>query len=753
LGRLGKALLFACAAILFAPALASADGPPLFGASWVEGVTSTGASGNAELDPNGFQTSFRFEYLSEAAYRANLDAEPPRDPFFGAAATPSGSIGAIAPPKSVSRGMSGLSPATAYRYRPVATNEKGTTPGPVHVFTTKESGTEFHLPDNRRWEMVSPADKNGGEVAAPGAIYGGGDIQATAVAGGEAAPLLTYGSITSFGESAGAPPASQYASRRTASGWFTGNISTPLDSAAYGQDPDGAPYRLFSTDLSRALLFGGLACREALPGCPGPNEPLPGTGAPPGYVAYYLRDNASGSLTSLLRSVDVTHSAVAPQNFEVAFAAASPGLSHVVLSSCAALSEGAAEIPSGPGECDPAATNLYEWSAGGLKLLNGGTPGAAIAAPGGAVSSDGSRVYWTRGGNLFLSEGAQSFQVDEAQGGGGAFQTATPDGSVAFFTKAGHLYRFLAATKSALDIAPGAGVVGVLGASADGNDVYYQDASGLQHWHAGTTVTVAPGPGAAAAGDYPPATGTSRVSADGLHLAFLSTASLTGYDNTDATTKLPGSELFLYGPPPGGGSPQLICASCNPTGERPIGPSTIPGALVNGTTLAYKPRALSASGLRIFFDSGDSIGDKDTNRRPDVYEWEYNGVGDCARSPGCVKVISRGNGNAARFLDATADGSDAFFITSESLVGADPKGSVDAYDARVNGGFSEASPVIECIGDNCQPLPGEPDDPTPGTLVQNPGNPPLHIFEPRKKKKLHLKHRKHHRHHHGGSGR
>jgi hypothetical protein len=723
----------------------------VFGASWVEGVTSTGAVGHAEINPNGSSTTYSFEYLTEAAYRANLAAEPPRDPFFGAATTTTGTIGAIAPPPAVSRPINGLSAATTYRYRPVATNADGTTAGPEHFFTTKENGTAFRLPDNRGWEMVSPAGKNGGEVAAPGAIYGGGDIQATAVAGREAAPLLTYGSLTSFGEAAGAPPASQYAARRTGAGWITGNVSTPLDSAAYGQDPDGAPYRLFSTDLSRALLFGGLACREELPGCPGPNEPLPGTGAPPGYVAYYLRDNASGSLSSLLRPADVAHSAVSPQNFEVAFAAASPGLSHVVLSSCAALTEGAAEIPSGPGKCDPAATNLYEWSAGELKLLNGGAPGAAIAAPGGAVSSDGSRVYWTRGGNLFLGEGAQSFQADEAQGGGGVFQTATPDGSVAFFTKAGDLYRFVAATKSATGIAPGAGVVGVLGASDDGNDVYYQDASGLQHWHAGATVTVAPGAGAAAAGDYPPATGTARVSADGLHLAFLSTASLTGYDNTDAGTGLPDSELFLYGPGPGGGPPQLLCASCNPTGERPTGPSTIPGALVNGTTLAYKPRALSAGGLRLFFDSGDSIGNKDTNTRPDVYEWEYKGVGDCVRSPGCVKVISRGNGNAARFLDATADGSDAFFITSESLVGSDPKGSVDAYDARVNGGFPESSPVIECLGDNCQPLPGEPDDPTPGTLVQNPGNPRLRIFEPRKKKKK--LHRKHHKHRHGGSGR
>jgi len=48
----------------------------------------------------------------------------------------------------------------------------------------------------------------------------------------------------------------------------------------------------------------------------------------------------------------------------------------------------------------------------------------------------------------------------------------------------------------------------------------------------------------------------------------------------------------------------------------------------------------------------------------------------------------------------------------------------------------EEAPI--CVGDSCQPPPSEPEDPTPGTLVPNPGNPPLHVFEPKQKKK-HLK--------------
>lgn len=48
-------------------------------------------------------------------------------------------------------------------------------------------------------------------------------------------------------------------------------------------------------------------------------------------------------------------------------------------------------------------------------------------------------------------------------------------------------------------------------------------------------------------------------------------------------------------------------------------------------------------------------------------------------------------------------------------------------------GAEEEEPI--CVGDSCQPLPPEPEDPTPGTLVPTGGNPPLHVYEPHKKKK------------------
>lgn len=734
-------VVLACAvALAVLPAVASAAGPPLVGATWVTGVNATAARLHAEIDPNGLSTSYYFEYVSDADYRVGGFASAKTVPSPPGKTLPSTS------PSAVDILLSGpqnlLVADTTYHYRAVASNVEDTVDGPERVFTTEGNGTPFKLPDGRAWEMVSPVDKGGGSIAPPGTLFGGGDVQAAD--GGPGA--ITYSSGTAFGDAASAPPGSQYISRRTPSGWASENVAAPIDSGAYGDTPDGVPYRVFSTSLARAVLFGGLACRGGLAGCPAPNPPLPGSGAPPGYMAYYLRDNASGEFDSLLASADVAHSAVSPALLEIKLVATSPDLSHLILSSCAALTADATEVPAGPGACDPDETNLYEWSAAGLELVNllpgdaQGTPGAAIAAPIGAVSVDGSVVYWSHGGTLYLRSGGQTVLV----GAGGTFETASSDGSVAFFTVTGgtgvHLRRFDAATGTSFDLTPDGGVKGVLGASIDGDTVYYQDATALRVWRnipaIEATTTVAPGANAAAPSSYPPATGASRVSADGSHLAFMSEAALS-QDNLDAEDGQPDSEVYLYGPAPTADPP--VCVSCNPTGERPRGPSAIPGALVNGSALLYKPRALSAAGTRLFFESQDVLSQSDTDGTApgaadshslrDVYQWEAAGVGGCTRSPGCVDLISSGrvSDDGTRFLDASADGSDVFFLTSESLVDADP-GSIDVYDARVGGGIPEAQRPVPCINDSCQPLPSPPEDPTPGTLVPNAGNGKLRIF-------------------------
>jgi hypothetical protein len=88
-----------------------------------------------------------------------------------------------------------------------------------------------------------------------------------------------------------------------------------------------------------------------------------------------------------------------------------------------------------------------------------------------------------------------------------------------------------------------------------------------------------------------------------------------------------------------------------------------------------------------------------------VYEYEPEGVGQCAASGGgaCLYLISTGtSSSSSAFLDASADGRDAFFLTRQQLVAQDGDEAMDVYDAREGGGFSEAQPP-PCAGEACKP--------------------------------------------------
>jgi hypothetical protein len=745
-GRRAARAALSCALLALALSPSARAAGPILGPAWATDVSATSARLHATITPAGIPATYHLDYITQAAYEANLAAA--KEPFSGAQKAPAGtdaSAGSGTSPVNVAQLLANLKADTAYRYRVVAKDGSGTEAGAAHSLQTFSLGGPL-LADGRGWELVSPVDKNGGQVDPPESIAAGGLLQAAAQG-----DSITYSSATSFGQGAqGAPPASQYLATRSAGGWSTENLTVPILSGSYDAEGGGVPYRLFSADLARALLLNGDRCRGGGTGCPVANPPLPGSGAPAGYQDYYLRTNAPGAFQALLSSTDLA--AQDPARFGVSLAGATSDLSQVVLSSCAALTPNAIEVPLGEG-CDPGAQNLYEWSAGaGLALLNllpaqsSGTPGAELAAPSGAISGDGSRVYFTQGENLYLREGNTTKQVDAAAGGGGTLQTASTNGSVAYFLKAEHLWRYSGG--AATDLTPSGGVARVLGGSEDGAHLYFQDASALKLWHEGSTGVVAPGADASQPTDSPPETGGARVSADGAQLLFSSQAPLTGYDNTDQGTGLPDAQLYLYDAL----ADSLTCVSCNPTNARPLGPSSVPGAIANGAgdrASFYRPRALSADGRRVFFDSEDSLAPPDTNSDPDVYEWEATGKGSCGKAGGCISLISSGKAEeGASFVDASADGSDAFFLTVGSLVSADP-GSLDLYDARVGGGFPEPSPPIPCEGDACQVLPSEPVDPTLTTLLSGLGNPPVRYAQRNR-----VPHKKRHKkkHHHKGKG-
>jgi hypothetical protein len=239
---------------------------------------------------------------------------------------------------------------------------------------------------------------------------------------------------------------------------------------------------------------------------------------------------------------------------------------------------------------------------------------------------------------------------------------------------------------------------------------------------------------------------TARVSENGRFLAFNSVKALTGYDNEDPASAVPGekvdAQIFVYDADTG----ELACASCNPdAGVRPTGPSVIrEPALMSGDAYQranYPQRNITDDG-RLFFESPDALLPEDTGGTTSVYEWEG----------GQLHLVSPGDSETESvFLDATPDGSDAFFLSARPLVGSDRDTSFDVYDARVDGGFPERPSRPEpCASEAaCRaPAASAPAIAAPGTATfRGPGNESQeHAARPAKKK--HRRHRRHRRRHH-----
>ena len=190
------------------------------------------------------------------------------------------------------------------------------------------------------------------------------------------------------------------------------------------------------------------------------------------------------------------------------------------------------------------------------------------------------------------------------------------------------------------DLTPGVEVLGVLGASEDGEYVYYVDASyDLELWHDGASTfiaTLAQGDddthliaeNDAESGDWRLGLGqrSAQVTPDGRAVLFMSSQSLTGYPNEGL------EEVYVYDAE----IDRLFCASCNPGGAPPASTgyadnaAFLPLPFSTGQSMnTYQPRWISEDGSRVFFDSEEPLVPQDKNGLQDVYEWERDGAGSC----------------------------------------------------------------------------------------------------------------------------
>jgi hypothetical protein len=629
---------------------------PVVDGTFVKGVSSTSAEVRASINPRYYDTHYYFQYGLGTSYEDTPVSPAEVD------------LGSESVDQSAYTTLEHLLPRTTYHYRVVARNAAGIEYGPDRTFTTYPS-TLPTLPDGRAWEMVSPLEKGGGEIAPittarggnEGVLSGGGVAQAA-----EDGNAVTYLSSTAFAEPAAAPRGSQYLSVRTSTGWPTRDITAPESAKSYGPTGFGPPYYAFSTDLSNWLMRSGDPIALSI------TNSVPAPGGPPGYQNLYVAfDGAFQPVITVAHAP--SHRAIDLSNeFILEYGAATPDLRHVVFAANDELTAGS--VDPGWGRRD-----LYEWSEGQLwpvNILPGGIPqtsaelGSALGYGGSdvthAISDDGSRIFWTDNSsneNLYVREHADrpesplnsagecidpndacTIQVDASRGGAGSgkgvFLTASADGSRVFFmdrqqltadSTAGNydLYEFDVEDHSLIDLtvdsadAEGAAVEGVLGASADGSYVYFVAkgnlASGaesgqynLYFSHEGKVTFIA-----RLSGDDEPdwvkgdVYRTAAVTANGHRVTFMSDARLTEYDNTDANVGRPDKEVYIFDATRAVGKGNPLCVSCNPSGARPVGgPDPLSGSFgVAASIPAGTPYKLTSSTYRSRYltDEGDRL--------------------------------------------------------------------------------------------------------------------------------------------------
>jgi hypothetical protein len=739
-------------------------------------VTSVSTTLNALIDPDNVATTYYFQYGTSAAYGSSVPAAPglPLGSGKGDVAV-SVHVQGLAPGTVYHYRVVALSEVEG---------EPLTVEGPDQTFVTQSAGTEITQVDGRAWEMVSPPNKQGALIEPINPIDGqdlqasveGGGITYSALApfvlnpAGSRAPERTQ--VISTRRAPGSwetaditTEHNEGASEVAAGGLseyklFSSDLSlgfvepagyTPLPPLPAGSERTvylraaNGEYRALvsAANVPPGTKFGGDIQR----GVRGVNF----AGASPDLSHIVL--NSKAQLTSTPIPLDRYSSLYEWAGGQLQLASVLPNGE----STSAILGGGESGIVR-HAVSDDGSRLVYQTNSGNpilgahldlRDMVRGET--VAVDAVQGApeleprkqgesiyrtASSDDSRVFFTSRERLTADstaaprqgENGEDLYVFEVMSGGsealaGRLRDLTVDGN------AGEI----------------ANVRGVIGASEDGSQIYFVangvlgDAAAhgavaggnnlyVERYDAGARVWAPPKfIVALSSGDEHSWRGagasrlqlgrvTSRVSPDGRYLAFMSERSLTGYENRDANSGVSDEEVFLYD----AGTGRVVCASCNPTGARPVGlhegqedrekfvdwaglwgnrwfAGNVPGWTPwNGGSTSYQSRYLSDSG-RLFFNSSDALVPGDVNGQADVYEYEPVGLGGC-RAPGygqsasvvysesvggCVGLVSAGTSSEeSSFVDASETGGDVFFLTLSRLASQDYDTSIDLYDAH-----------------------------------------------------------------------
>jgi hypothetical protein len=627
-------------------------------------ISETSAVLNGTINPLDLPATYHFEYGTTINYGSRVPAE------IEAVA------GADRKDRRVARTITGLQPGTTYHFRLVAQNAIGVSEGLDNTFTAAAAGAILR----REYEQVSPVDKRGNAIS---------EVQpAQAKADGSALAYINLASKDS------APLDSISAGFRGSDDWEGGiSLDPPLSRTSGGILLHCV--LATSADFNHTLVVTNRKLTSDA-GDEGPSR-----------ANIYLVDRASGAYTFVATSptglYDFGGTGREP------FVAGARDFSWVIFES-PALREG-----------DPDHA-LYRWSGStGLELVSklpDGEPVSAIKPNevhpfARMASSDGSRIYFNVGaevGNDNYLPGAGVYlwesgvtkaisiphPIEEPRVPRPARLIGTgEDGRYAYFLSRSKLtsdapdvnfseasvYLFDADDESLKYLGPSFRGAGSNDQTMDQVPIAVSADGLTAYWVApNLTATVWRNGALHSATQTPFYVQADGVSPDGRYLVYMD-----GVQYPD-----PSGVIYLYDAE----TEQTSCVTCLSDGSQ--GRGFVPEIQQK---LGNQPRRIVTDSGQVFFTSPARLVAADVNGTDDVYEFVA----------GKNHLISPGDSPVnARFADASEDGDDVFFFTGQKLVGQDGDQSVDAYDARIGGGFANQSPPAAqvCLRDDCKATPG-----------------------------------------------
>ena len=218
--------------------------PPSIDGLAASNLTASSADLTAQINPDGLETHYRFEYGTTINYGQ-------------AAPVPDGLLSAGISDQEVGVHLSNLEGGVVYHYRLVATNADGTTVSEDHTFNffpppcpnenVRQETQSNYLPDCRAYELVSASDAGGTQ------LYTGGPNTGYATSPSRFSYVGLWSSIPEAGGEPIGSTGDLYVATRTSTGWTTRYVGLPgskvassagppqgLPGSANGADPEGA---------------------------------------------------------------------------------------------------------------------------------------------------------------------------------------------------------------------------------------------------------------------------------------------------------------------------------------------------------------------------------------------------------------------------------------------------------------------------------------------------------------------------------